>query len=517
MLVAGAAVCLATIAILLLLPTSEKHHDEGAPPGPAVAVNSPGAPVSVKPGDPAPDLSKIMPLIDDDFSNHLRSQFSTIWDQKTGNEFHFENRLLSSILAGNLVGSHSSTYLTSLVTVCCAVDSSFCGRSDGETNGRYVMRKAHGSGIVVSRPNQAVEGDFACEVVGRARPEGARSTGWGMALFPFQGERLELAVWLVRGGYVEVGTVTFQPEYTYQMLAQPIRHESIQEIDKLNSLLVVMRGGQWLEIYVNGTAITVPIKLERRLPSGVSQRISSWSRQMEFTRFRLWLLPSIGWSPETEPGNRAPARDTWGLLYDDHFTDRGESVFREGRDEKDGFEGFFENHLYVIRQFSQIPPGESGNHHSSSSPPDALRGDLACEVEGRIVTDGDNVWGVGFFTPNRDRSVGIRIRRDGAVEVGNFLWGQPSDNPVTNIGPIRRRFIHPGEEFNTILLILRGGKQLEIYVNGRTLIPPITLPQPLAPVFPAIQLWERAGHGQFEGRAEFKRFTLWRLPAREKP
>jgi hypothetical protein len=379
------------------------------------------------------------------------------------------------------------------------------------------MRKSPGLGIVVSRPNQAVDGDFACEVVGRARPEEARSTGWGIALFPFQGERLELAVRLVRGGYVEVGTFTWQPEYTYQMVAQPIRHEAIQEIDKLNSLLVVLRGGQWLEIYVNGTTITVPIKLERRLSSGVSQRITSWSRQMECTRFRVWLLPSIGWSPETEPENRAPARDTWSLLYDDHFTDRGESVFREERDEGDSRESFFENRLYVLRHFSQIPPGESGDQHSWSSPPDALRGDLACEVEGRIVTDGDNVWGVGFFTPDRDRSVGIRIRRDGAVEVGNFLKGQPFGNPVTNIGPIRRRFIHPGEEFNTVLLILRGCKQLEIYVNGGALIPPITLPQPLAPVIPAIQLWERARHGQFEGRAEFKRFTVWRLPAQEKP
>jgi hypothetical protein len=75
-------------------------------------------------------------------------------------------------------------------------------------------------------------------------------------------------------------------------VVKPIWHPVIRSGDEPNSLLVILRGGQRLEIYVNGTAISPPILLEQRLAPQVSVGLVSWSRHAEFTRFRLWrLLP----------------------------------------------------------------------------------------------------------------------------------------------------------------------------------------------------------------------------------
>jgi hypothetical protein len=130
-------------------------------------------------------------------------------------------------------------------------------------------------------------------------------------------------------------------------------------------------------------------------------------------------------------------------------------------------------------------------------------------VEGRVLSGGDHGWSVGFYTPEEDRSVGVRLRRDGAVEVGHFLFKK--DGPVTTAGPIRHKAIRPGNEFNTVLAVLRGGRTLEVYVNGSPICAPIQLEQPLSRVCAGIQQWARGGHYEVKGRAEFGRFTVWRL------
>jgi hypothetical protein len=81
-------------------------------------------------------------------------------------------------------------------------------------------------------------------------------------------------------------------------------------------------------------------------------------------------------------------------------------------------------------------------------------------------------------------------------------------------------YVHPGGEFNTLdaggdgraQVILRGGRILEIYVNGSAITRPIQLKQPLGVVSPGLVLWERCGQSELKGRVEFKRFTVWRLP-----
>jgi hypothetical protein len=128
-------------------------------------------------------------------------------------------------------------------------------------------------------------------------------------------------------------------------------------------------------------------------------------------------------------------------------------------------------------------------------------------VVGRVLTERDAGWDVGLITRNKERSVAVRLRGDGTVEVGSF-WAPPM---VAMLGPIRHPIIKPGNEDNAVLVILRGGQTLEIYVNGTAICQPITLRERLGPVCPGVGLWERCAHPELKGRAVFNSFKVWRL------
>jgi hypothetical protein len=140
-------------------------------------------------------------------------------------------------------------------------------------------------------------------------------------------------------------------------------------------------------------------------------------------------------------------------------------------------------------------------------------------VEGRVLAERDCGWALALIAEKKDRDVVVRIRRDGAVEVGkNFFWDERSELPVTTVGPIRHPAIQSGDKPNTLLLILRGGRHLEIYVNGKAIHPPIALEHPLGPqVFQGLELWERSGSDVKKARAEFQRFKVWQLPPQPNP
>jgi serine/threonine protein kinase len=442
----------------------------------------------VRPDDPAPDLSEVMPLIDDDFSDPRTSHFPTHWDPKTGNDLHFETRGLSALLAGNLVGSRSANSLSSLVTVGCAVHPSVSNPSDGTPIDRYVMRMPRPVNCVAMWPNHAVEGDFACEVVGRAQPGG---DGWGIKLNPFLDKR-DLVIRLQGDRSVDVGAL-FWERGSFDPIAVPIRHRAIHPLDRFNRLLVVLRGGKWLEIF----------------SSHLFQYLISWSRHAEFTRFRVWLLTPPGPAPVSGEGSRPPDLTKVEPFIDDDFSPAW-SRFSRGRDNNG--EWYFEKGLYVVRSFPTRTPEEWGTGHNFWGVVGAPSlGDVACQVEGRVLTGGDHGWSVGFAVPGKvwDRSVSVRLRREGAVEVGSFMLAEGP--PVTIAGPIRHPKVRPGNKFNTVLAVLRGGRRLEVYVNGSAICAPIQLEQPLSPVLAGIEAWLRSGHYEPKGRAEFRRFTVWRL------
>jgi hypothetical protein len=158
------------------------------------------------------------------------------------------------------------------------------------------------------------------------------------------------------------------------------------------------------------------------------------------------------------------------------------------------------------------------NRYVWSCLPAPVEGDFACQVLGRVLTGGDHGWAIGLSTPGDGRSVAIRLRRDGAVEVGDLFWGSPIKPPRPMVGPIQPAEVRSGDKFNTLLVILRGGQTLEIYLNGTAISPPIQLEQPLAQVHPGMMFWVRDPTLKEKGHAEFSRFTLWQLPpAQAKP
>ena len=123
--------------------------------------------------------------------------------------------------------------------------------------------------------------------------------------------------------------------------------------------------------------------------------------------------------------------------------------------------------------------------------------------------DGDQATRIPFsrrirlvtYSPD-GRYLAIRLLEDGAVEVGTFAWGVVAFDRIGN--PIGHPAVRSGGEFNTLLVILRGGRNLEIYVNGTAISKAIQLEQGLASADPSIMSWSR--------RAEFTRYTVWPAP-----
>ena len=253
--------------------------------GPDRRVASPLLPgvslAGVEPGGRPQDLSKVMPLIVDDFSDPDKSHFSAAGPNKFGNESRLENR-------------------------------------------RLVLLQGRESTDLFTWPSQqAVEGDFACEVVGRAV---AGEGGWALGLVTPNWDRA-VAVCLRRDGTVEVGDLPWGQRWNVPATkVQTLRPSNIYSDDKENTLLVILRGGRRLEIYVNGAAISRPIQLAHPLAPRVIPQIVTWSRQVEFTRFKLWLV-----SPPAplEPGEEKRAPDLTGVKWaiNDDFSNPKKSKF----------------------------------------------------------------------------------------------------------------------------------------------------------------------------------------------
>jgi tRNA A-37 threonylcarbamoyl transferase component Bud32 len=459
--IAGGGILILLAAIASLLPGwyGQEKRQQGKPP------DLP----RVKPGDSAQNLSQVAPLLDDDFKDPNKCHFPAGTDQKNGNDFRF-------------------------------------------AMGQYVVDKPQGSRDANIAPNLGVEGDFACQIIGRCPAEGG--DGWGLLLKTYDPNLRRLVVRLCQDGAVQVGHYPLGAATGLVPTGEAIRHTAVHPGDQLNTLLVIVRGRQWLEIYVNGIAISPPIQLEERLASPVYPGLISWSRQAEIHRFSLWLLPPPP-PPETGADLQAPELPRKRICLDENFSDPEDRYFRTAR--VDTTEFLREKGRYVLRNFGSARDFNWTIDKGGISaqgwhvPLDPLAGDLACQVEGRVVSEGDCFWVVGFCTATRDRSVGVRLRRDGTVEVGSFLHQSQPRGPVTLVGPIRHAAIHPGDQPNTLLLILRGGQRLEFYVNGTAITRPIQLEHRLPSVSPGVGVWERDNQLENKARAEFTRFTVWLL------
>jgi hypothetical protein len=206
--------------------------------------------------------------------------------------------------------------------------------------------------------------------------------------------------------------------------------------------------------------------------------------------------------------HRPPDLPKLELIRDADFVNPDKRPFPTFKDEKTGTEMVFENGRCVMRLFPR--PRFFASHYGLCTFPELAVGDFACRVTGRVLTGPENGWALGLYTPARDRHLAVRVRWDGAVEVGNLFWDDVGSR--TTAGPIRHPAIRPGEEFNTLLVVLRGGRELELYVNDSAISQPIRLEQPLGAVWPCLVVWQRDAGVRREGRVEFSGFTQWSLP-----
>jgi serine/threonine protein kinase len=214
---------------------------------------------------------------------------------------------------------------------------------------------------------------------------------------------------------------------------------------------------------------------------------------------------------KSETGNPAPDLSQISPVIDDDFSDPMRSVlnpFNDGDSETKFADGRF-----VQRQLWG-PSRKIDWWHCYSWQTRYASEDFACQATGRVVAPGDAGWAVLLFAEPRERALAVRVRADAKLEVGNAIWNV-KDPPYLITGLLAHPAVRPGGEENTVLVVLRGGRSLQVHVNGSAVSTPIRLRQPTGRVFQGLMTWRRGPIGDEEVRAEFSRLTVWQLPPAE--
>jgi hypothetical protein len=185
-------------------------------------------------------------------------------------------------------------------------------------------------------------------------------------------------------------------------------------------------------------------------------------------------------------------------LYQDKF-DNSQRDWLRVKDSSGGEAGFADGMYYV-----SVP---AKNKYFSPSLFQCLSDSIACEAVGRLDTVQGNGWGVRIGTGKRS----IRVAFIGAnrISVGSLHpdpkdpKGDPEDGPQG--GPVEHQDIRPVNEWNTLWVVVRKQRHVEVYANGVLVLKPFDLDDPITPgtVSLCVLAPSRAA------RAEFKRFTVW--------
>jgi serine/threonine protein kinase len=446
-----------------LFPQREKEHRKGVISSANPSLDDPVV-------DP-PNLDTIVPVLDDDFSA-LAKDVLDRYPQEDRKE--------------QKVGVENGRFVVQLLP--------FQG---GPTNCRFHW---------IANRWRVDEGDFACEVVGRIATGGDH--GWALCLISPDRDR-DLAIRMSRDGLLEVGNINWKDGILPKHLIKPLKPSALQSSDSFNTLRVICRGGRRLELFVNGSLTGQPILLDPPfLP--VYPGLAVWQRgrgtqevlRAEFSRFRVWQLGKV------PPGPVPPDLAKLVPVRDADFRNSDKHPFPPFKDDPKGIEMEFANDRCVMRLFPK--PRLGATHYAYCTLPELAVGDCAFRVTGRVLTGPENGWALGLRTPKLDKHLAVRVRWDRAVEVGNLFWDK--DGSTTTVGPIRDPAIRPGAELNTLLVVLRGGQSLELYVNDSAISQPIRLDKPLEAAWPCLVAWQRDVGAQKEGRVEFSEFKQWSLP-----
>jgi tRNA A-37 threonylcarbamoyl transferase component Bud32 len=193
------------------------------------------------------------------------------------------------------------------------------------------------------------------------------------------------------------------------------------------------------------------------------------------------------------------------ILVNDEFADPRASGFGWG-----GWKEHFKNGRIVLT--GESAPAWGTNTHQFT--------DFACEVVARVHKPPHRGWGLGLLNsvdagtkPPHHHGIEVLLDDKGNLSVVPTRWAKDKAEEQPTVGPIRMSVHEPGEEFNSLAVLLRGGRKLEIFVNGREACEPIMLKHPLQP---AVLQLVSAG-GATPSVLEFKSYKVWSLGLTKAP
>jgi formylglycine-generating enzyme required for sulfatase activity len=263
--------------------------------------------------------------------------------------------------------------------------------------------------------------------------------------------------------------------------------------------LEIVAEGNRLRTFVNGQFDHEYIDTQNTYPRGhVGLRLGQFSNEVQIRKVEIMALPGSPASPglrvaDATREDRYPAPDFSHAkpLFDDRFQDPATGW---GSDKGEYYEVGHKDGRYFIA----LTPNGTRAQWCPAAPP----GDFACEVVGRTTGSASSSWGLETQNRPGDRYLNFNLNSKQELEI--IAAGK--DVPTfMKIGPIQHRAIKPGDGFNKLLVVVRGG-WTHIYVNG------IAICEPLAIDFvktPATFALVAHADKNSVSRAEFERFTLW--------
>jgi formylglycine-generating enzyme required for sulfatase activity/serine/threonine protein kinase len=194
---------------------------------------------------------------------------------------------------------------------------------------------------------------------------------------------------------------------------------------------------------------------------------------------------------------RAPDLSKAKLIYQDDFKDpkSGWQHLMEP-----GFSRGYENGRYIMRS----PQGNSWWFRNS--PHQSVFSNFACQVVARATGPRSNGWGLEIISDLQQVKgcgIGFRLNSEGELQIQPGQW-DPNKFQGPHVGPIHHPCIKGHDEFNTLLMIVRG-RQVETYVNSVAVCNPITLDREITPARFSLTAFAR----EKGVHVEFERFTIW--------
>jgi tetratricopeptide (TPR) repeat protein len=175
-------------------------------------------------------------------------------------------------------------------------------RSAIPLNAELFLEKGRYIGIMRPRPGittrhvygdvvKCVSADFACQATGRVLAD--NDEGWSIYLHTVKRDRF---ISIRVNGKQEIEIADAPKDPAFHITRGPFPISALRPVNEFNTLLVILRDGQTLEIYANGQPVTAPLQFDPPLGS-VVPALAFWQRnandqatvRAEFTRFTVWL------------------------------------------------------------------------------------------------------------------------------------------------------------------------------------------------------------------------------------